>query len=145
MAANPPIKVYVFPVPGHAAEIATLKTLIEAAGCVIVCPNDPPEAFDHCVREADVVVILICPQTIDDKRIGPVVELANKLGKRIVGVWAADAEPGKLPRSLNRYADSNIRVDANDVAAAVCRGETVWVTLEGKPRPKPKTPRHKGH
>ena len=145
MAGNSPTKVYVFPVPGHQAEITALKGLIEAAGCIIVCPNDPPEAYEHCVREADVVVILICPETIDDKLIGPVVELANKLGKRIIGVWAADAEPGKLPQSLNRYGDSNIRVDQEEVAAAVCRGETVWVTPEGKSRPKPKTPRHKGH
>jgi hypothetical protein len=145
MAGDKPMKVYVFPVPGRQAEIAELKRLIEAAGCEIVCPDDPPESFEHCAQEADVVVILICPQTLDDNLIGPVVELANRTGKRIVGVWAADAEPGKLPRSLNRYGDSNIRIDAKDIAAAICRGEAVWVTPEGKPREKPKTPRHKGH
>jgi hypothetical protein len=140
-----PTKAYVFPVPGHGAEIDALKKLIEAAGCVIVCPDELINAFDHCVNEADVVVILICPETIDDKLTGPVVELASRLGKRIVGVWAADAEPNKLPASLHRHGDANIRLDANELAASVCGGASVWVTPEGKPRPKPKTPRHKGH
>lgn len=142
--ANSPTKAYVFPVPGREADIGLLKKLIEAGGCVVVCPNDPINAFEHCVEEADVAVILICPETVDDKLTGQLVALANRLSKRIVGVWAANAEPGKLPASLHRYGDANVRFDAGELAASVCQGESIWVTPEGKPRPKPKTPRHKG-
>jgi hypothetical protein len=139
-----PTKVYVFPMPVREADIDTLKKLIKAGGCVVVCSDDPTHAFDHCVEEADVAVILICPETIDDKLTGPVVELANRLGKRIVGVWAADAEPNKLPRSLHRHGDANVRLDAHELAASVCQGESIWVTPKGESRPKPITPRHKG-
>jgi hypothetical protein len=143
--SDPPTKAYVFPIQGREADISTLKTLIAAGGCVVICPNDPVDAFSHCVEEADAVVILICRETIGDELTGPVVELANRLGKRIVGVWAMDAELNKLPPSLHRYGDANVRLNADEIASAVCQGESIWVTPEGVPRPRPKTPRHKGH
>ena len=138
-------KAYVLPIPGRQAEINTLKGLIEAAGCIVVCENEPINAFSHCVSEADVVVILICPQTIEDALTEQVIELASKLGKRIVGVWAADAEANKLPIMLHRHGDATVRFNPDELAASVCGVNSVWVTPEGKPRPKPKTPRHKGH
>ena len=139
-----PTKAYVFPVLGRQADIVTLKKLITLGGCIVICPDDPVDSFDRCVQEADVVVILICPETIDDELIGPAVDMANKLGKRIVGVWAADAEPNKLPPSLHRHGDANVRLDATELASSVCQGTSIWVTPEGTPRPKPKTPRDKG-
>jgi len=138
-----PNKVYVFPVPGRAADIEVLKQLVVAGGCVVHCMDDPPDAYEQCVKEADVVVILICPETLADALVASVVQLANRLGKRIVGVWAADAEPNKLPDCLHRYGDANVRIDAAELAGTVCQDQSIWVTPGGDPRPKPRTPRHK--
>jgi hypothetical protein len=139
-----PAKVYVFPVPSRRAEIDMLKKLIVSGGCIVICPDDPIDGLHNCMEKADVVVILICPETIDDKLTGPVVELANRSGKRIVGVWAVDAEPDKLPPSLHRFGDANVRLNASELATSVCQGESIWLTPKGDPWPKPVTPRHKG-
>ncbi|MBP2295098.1 hypothetical protein [Azospirillum rugosum] len=135
-------KVYVFPVPGREADVEELKRLIRAGGCSIVCANESIDAFEQCVGEADVVVILICPESANDKVAEQVAELANKLGKRVVGVWASDVQAGKLPLSLHRHGDATVRLNAVELAVSVCQGGTAWVTPDGNPRPKPKTPRH---
>lgn len=136
-------KAYVFPVAGREADIGQLKALILAGGCELVRPDDPAAAFPQAVLEADVVVILICPQTLTDPVVIQVVELANREGKRIIGVWAADADPSKLPEVLEEYGDGHVRMDEASVASSVCGGQSIWETPTGEPRPKPKTPRHK--
>jgi hypothetical protein len=143
--SSSPTKAYVFPVSGREADIKALTSIIEAAGCVLVCVDEKADAFERCVKAADVLVVLVCPQTIDDTHVGPVVSLANKLAKRVVGVWAADAEPNKLPPSLHKYGDATVRLRAEELAGSVCQGEAIWMTPKGEPRPKPPTPRHKGH
>jgi hypothetical protein len=136
-------KAYVFPVPGREADIAAIEALVLAGGCELVRPNDPAAAYPQAVVEADVVVILICPQTLDDPLTVQVVELANREGKRIVGVWAGDADPNALPQVLRDYGDANVRMDAASIAQSVCGGASIWETPTGDKRPPPKTPRHK--
>lgn len=138
-------KAYVLPVPGRDAEVAELMKLIRSAGGEVVCAEEALSEQDRCIRSADVTVVLVCPETLDDKLVGPAVKLAEKLGKRAVAVWAADATPDELPTSLHRYGDSNIRLNEKEVARVVCGGETMWITTGGAPRPKQKAPRYKGH
>ncbi len=138
-----PAKAYVIPIPGREDEIQALRALIEACGCSVICQDDPIDSFDHCVEEADVVVILICPETASDRLFEQIIELASKLGKRIVGVWGAGVNLGELPPSIHRYGDAVIRANGDEIAAAVCKGESPWTTPQGTPRPAPKTPRHK--
>ena len=137
-------KVYVFPVPARADDVKTLKQLIEQAGCVLVCDEANADEFAQCVEAADVVVILICPETMDDELVKQVVELANRLGKRIVGVWAPDVDDARLPTVLHRHGDATIIFNSEEIRQHICQSAPVWTTPEGQPRPKPKTPRHKG-
>lgn len=138
-------KAYVVPIPGRDADIAALKKIIESAGCVLVCAAEKLDEFDTCLRAADVVVVLICPETYDDRLIGHIVVLANKFGKRVVGVWSADADESKLPQTLHRYADSVVRIAETEMGESICGGEVKWLTPKGEPFPTPRTPRHKGH
>jgi len=51
---------------------------------------------------------------------------------------------GELPSAINKHGDAVIGFDPEAVKNAVCGGRAIWLTPEGGPRPKPKTPRHKG-
>jgi hypothetical protein len=135
-------KAYVVPIVGHEAELEALKALIRVCS-TIVCEGDPLDAFEHCVEEADVVVVLVCPEMAESDVIEEIIELANRLGKRIVGVWGAGANSANLPRGLNRHGDAMIRANAEEVAAAICADATPWITCDGIPRDPPPTPRHK--
>ena len=143
--ATSPTKAYVLPIDGRDADIETLRKLIEAAGCEIVCPEDPRGNFAQCVELADVVVILICPETLQPGVIDEVVALAKRLGKRVVGVWASEAEPDRLPSMIHRHGDATVGLNPEKIEAAVCGGKAIWDCPGGGPRPKPPTPRHKGH
>lgn len=140
-----PKRVYVFPVPGRAEVIERLKQIIEAAGCVVIGSELQISDFEKALEKCDVLVILICAETIDDKLISPAVKSANHKGKRIVGVWAPDSVENKVPASLHGYGSATIKLDPTAVASTICGEESVWVTPAGDARPKPKTPRHRGH
>jgi hypothetical protein len=142
--ADAPVKVYVVPLPPtRAKELDKLKQLIETGGCELVCRDDPIEKADDCIAAADVVVILICAETLGDPAVDGLVELASRLGKRVIGVWADDAKPQDLPSSIERRGDATIRLDPEEIERAVCGGQTPWHDPTGKQRPRPKTPRHK--
>lgn len=143
--AAAPRKVYVVPVAGREPEIEQIKKLVRAGGAEVVCDKDPIDQFEHCVEDADVVVILICPETVGDKVIAEIVELARKLGKRVIAVWSGVATGDALPTPIHQYGEGAVRVDAAEIEGAICRDETIWNTPDGKPRKMPPTPRHKGH
>lgn len=136
-------KVYIFPVPGREGELQKIKERLEALGCDVLCWGEAVELSPQCIAAADVLVILICDETLTDQTTARAVELASRLGKRIVGVWAADADSDNLPPCLNQHGDANVRPEAEELSAAICDGDPVWVTPNGEPRPKPRTPRHK--
>ena len=136
-------KSYVIPVPGHEDEIATIKTHIESCGGTIICEDDSIDNYEHCVGEADVVVVLMCVATKDNDLIDKIIGFANKLGKRIVGIWSSNANQSTMPMAIHRYGDAVISLNAGDISASVCHTENPWHTPEGRPRNPPKTPRHK--
>jgi hypothetical protein len=142
--ASTQTKAYVSAVGGREKEIETLKKLVLAGGCALTCTDEPPDAFEQCVTEADVLVILICPETENDPLVRQAIEAARASGKRIVGVWLPGLTTGTLPPLLHRYGSAAVPMDAEKIAAAVCGGSSVWDTPSGTPRPKPLTPRHKG-
>jgi hypothetical protein len=143
--ASSPTKAYVLPIAGYEITLETLKKLILAGGCDIFCPDDPADAYERCVEGADVLVILICPETENSEAVDRVIAFAKKLGKRVVGVWASDAQPDKLPRFLHRHGSGTVGLNPDRIAAAVCGGQPLWDSPGGGPRRKPPTPRHKGH
>jgi hypothetical protein len=142
--ATDPTRVFVFPVKGREAEIARLKEMLTKAGCVLVCDQPVISDYEKCLKEADVLVIMICPETEDDGTADELIALASRLGKRVVAVWLPDSAATELPAAINSHGDAAITMDAGMVKEAVCDGKTIWVLPDGKTRPTPKTPRHKG-
>lgn len=140
---NAQTKVYVYPVPARSDEIDLIKRSIMDAGCVLVCSTDPASVFRKCITGSDALVILVCTETSKDPNVEEAVDLANRLGKRVVGVWSASAD-GKLPRALHRLGDGMVRLNIEELAGAICGGEPAWVEPTGQTREKPPTPRHKG-
>lgn len=137
-------RVFVLPVKGRDAEIAKLKEVITKAGCEVICDKAKPADYEKCLKEADVVVILICPETENDPAVDKLIAVASHGGKRVVGVWIPAAEKIELPDAINKHGDAVITFDVDAIRESVCGGKPTWTTPDGKPRPTPKTPRHKG-
>jgi hypothetical protein len=138
-----PTRAFVYPVKEHTDSIEKLRQLIRAA-CDLVCDDSGPADPKRCLQQADVLVILICPETMDSAPINELIILASHTGKRIVGVWAPGIQHSEVPAALHKHGDAAIVFDADAVKKVVCGGESIWSTPVGAPRPSPKTPRHKG-
>jgi len=136
-------KAFVLPVKNREGEIAQIKRLIVGAGCQFICDEVKAAEYKKCITESDVLVILICTETEEDPDVGALIAFAIEQAKRVVAVWIPGATLN-LPSAINKYADACITLDMEAVKKAICGGESIWLTPDGKPRPKPKTPRHKG-
>jgi len=134
----------VFPVKGREAEIARLKQMLIDAGCVLVCDQPTISDYEKCLKEADVLVILMCPETEGNSTVDELIALASRLGKRVIGVWLSESTATELPAAINSHGDAAVTMDAGMIREAVCGGKAIWVLPDGKTRPAPKTPRHKG-
>jgi hypothetical protein len=140
------IKAYVLPVTGREAVIVKLKQLVVAMGGALVCDDKGTlEGFDACVEAADVIVVLICEETTNSPTVKRIIEMASRLGKRIIGVWLDEAVSDTVPAILDSQGDAVIGMNGEDIKQAVIDGERVWKVPSGKKRPDQKTPRHKGH
>jgi hypothetical protein len=139
-----PTRVFVFPVKGREAEVAKLKQMLVAAGCELVCDHRVIGDYEKCLKEAGVLVILMCPETDGDETVTGLITLATSLGKRVIGVWLPGSTATELPAAINKHGDAGITMDAKMIEEVVCGSKTAWVLPDGKPRPAPKTPRHKG-
>lgn len=135
-------KAAILPVPGREKELGELRKMILDGGCEVVCETGDLPA---CIKgTADVLVVLICSETIGSPVVTQTAEVASDHGKRVVGVWAKDAEVGKMPQALHRIGSAIMPWDPEKVAEAVCRCKDVWLMPDGGLRPAPPTPRHKG-
>jgi hypothetical protein len=143
MPATPP-RVYVCPVPTQPGAIAIIKKAVLAAGGVLVGETDKDfGTYKTHVAACDIVVILICAETLGSADIAAVVAEATRLGKRIIGVWLDDSIKGE-PEWLAREGDGVVPLDQNKIEAVI-KGEREFDDPAGKRLPKRPTPRHKGH
>ena len=143
MPTTPP-RVYVCPVPTQPGAIATIKKAVLAGGGVLVGETDRDfGAYKTHAAACDIVVILICPETLGSADIVAVVAEATRLGKRIIGVWLDYSIEGE-PEWLAREGDGVVPLD-QDKIEAVIKGERVFDDAAGKRMPKKPTPRHRGH
>ena len=97
-----------------------LKTLLGASGMNVrdgsVNSDKPNEASNEQyikseiltprIAWASVLVVLITPETQGSKWVTWEIECAEKLGKRIVGVWDHGNSECEVPEALNRLADA---------------------------------------
>lgn len=71
------------------------------------------------IQRSSVIVVYISPETKDSEWVDWEIEYAQKLGKRIVGVWA-DGEKGcEIPSPLSKYADAVVGWTGNRIIDAI--------------------------
>lgn len=142
--AKTPTRVFVFPIIGRETEVARLKQIIAEAGCELVSDQPVASDYEKSLKEADVLVVLMCPETENDATVESLIASASRLGKRVVAVWLSGSTATELPAAINSHGDAAVTMDAGNIQAALCENKPIWVMPDGKPRPTPKTPRHKG-
>lgn len=113
-----------------------LKTLLNNAGMEVrdgSINSDKPnnaknpdyimsEILSPRIRWASVLVVLITPDTKHSDWVSREIEYAERMGKRIVGVWDHGEAQCDIPAALDRYAD----------AIVGWRGERVKDAIEGR-------------
>jgi MTH538 TIR-like domain (DUF1863) len=71
------------------------------------------------IEWASVFVVLITPETRDSEWVTWEIECAEKMGKRIVGVWDHGEAQCEIPEALERYADAVVGWQAERVKDAI--------------------------
>jgi len=116
--------------------LGPLKELLNAAGMEVrdgsINSDKPNDATSENyikstiltprIEWASVFVVLISPETRDSKWVQWEIECAERLGKRIVGVWDRAEAQCDMPEALDRHAD----------AVVGWQGERVRDAIEGK-------------
>ncbi|MBX4961368.1 hypothetical protein [Rhizobium binae] len=140
-------RIWVCPIVRREREVDEVRGQIKRLGGNIVF-EDVVDLTDwhDCVDGADVIVILICRETINDPTIKDIVGEASKLGKRVVAIWIdEELASGGVPGFLDREGDAVSDTQDDNIKKVVVDGENIFVEPTGEPRPKQKLPRHKGH
>jgi hypothetical protein len=90
------------------------------------------------IQWAGVMVVYISPQTRSSQWVDWEIEYANKLGKRIVGVWAHGAAECDVPDALDKYADAVVGWNGDRIIDAISGKVNDWQTSSGELRaPRP--------
>lgn len=71
------------------------------------------------IEWASVLVVLISPDTLKSDWVTWEIEYAEKMGKRIVGVWDHGESVCDIPEALNRYADAIVGWQGERVKDAI--------------------------
>src|ERR1700722_2398714 len=124
-------QVFVLPIKGRDAEIKKLRELVNQAGCETICDQAPPADYKKCIQDADVLVVLIGSETMEAQAVDTLIVLASRLGKRVVGVWAADLKDPKLPVAINKHGDAVIAPDLAAIRLSVCGDQPNWSMPDG--------------
>jgi hypothetical protein len=128
------------------AHIESLKALLATKGVVIrdssITNDTPNEAHneeyikDSILRPgiewAGTLVVIVTPDTKNSKWVEWEIECANKLGKRIVGVWAQGSAESDLPLPLKNHADAMVGWNGDRIASAIS-GNDNWQRPDGSP------------
>lgn len=113
--------------------LAPLKTLLSQAGMEVRDgsinsdkPNDASneqyiksEILTPRISWASVFVVLITPETKNSQWVQWEIECAERLGKRIVGVWDHGEAECEIPEALDRYADAVVGWQGDRVKDAI--------------------------
>lgn len=88
------------------------------------------------MRRASTCIVLIGKKTHSRKWVNWEIEIAKKLGKRIVGVYLyGEKESAKIPDALNKYGDSVVAWGKSENIINVIDGkENRWDTPNGNER-----------
>jgi hypothetical protein len=105
-------------------------------------PNDAKDP-DYIMRDilapriewASVLVVYVSPDTKDSEWVNREIEYANKLGKRIVGVWEHGESECEVPEALDRYGDALVGWHGESIVDAIIGKSNDWYEHNGGKRP----------
>lgn len=87
------------------------------------------------IKWAGTFITYITPHTKDSEWVDWEIEYAEKLGKRIVGIWGHGHKDCEVPEALKKYADAVVPWNAEKIMDAIDGKLTNWEDPEGKPIP----------
>jgi hypothetical protein len=134
------------------AGLADLKALVEKGGLTVrdssINSSNPNNAKDPDyiksqilapqIQWASTLLVYITPQTKDSEWVNWEIEYAEKLGKRIVGVYAHGADECDIPEALEKYADDVRGWNSDGVVDAILGRTNEWRNPMGELRdPRP--------
>lgn len=122
-----------------------LKTMLSTAGLDVrdssINSDRPNDAKDPGyiktsilappINWASVLVVLISKGTKESHWVNWEIEYAEKLGKRIVGVWDHGAEGVDIPDALEKYASAVVGWNTERIKGAIEGTINNWETPEG--------------
>lgn len=82
---------------------------------------------------AGTLVVYVSPNTKDSDWVNWEIEYAQKLGRRIVGVWEHGVKDCELPDALNNYADAVVGWSGSSIVDAINGDCDVWENPDGGP------------
>ena len=86
------------------------------------------------IQWASTLVVYITPETKNSEWVNWEIEYAEKLGKRIVGVYAHGANECDVPEALEKYADDVRGWNSEGVVEAILGKTNEWHTPSGELR-----------
>ena len=94
------------------------------------------------INWAGTLLVYVSPDTKHSNWVNWEIEYAQKLGKRIVGVWEHGAKDCDLPDALNNYADAMVGWTGNSIIDAINGDCDVWQKPDGTAFPTRGITRH---
>ncbi len=83
------------------------------------------------IEQSSTIVVYISPETKDSKYVNWEIEYAQKLDKRIVGVWAHGENGCEVPDALKDYADAVVGWTGNRIIDAINGKIDDWENPDG--------------
>ncbi|KMO31259.1 hypothetical protein VQ03_27445 [Methylobacterium tarhaniae] len=84
---------------------------------------------------ASTVIVLIGKRTHERRWVDWEIKLANRLGKRIVGVYARGGTEADIPPALKKYGDAIKNWNAESVISAIEGADSSFEAPDGSPAP----------
>jgi type II secretory pathway predicted ATPase ExeA len=140
-------KVVVSSTDKNTKQLLELKKLLAKKGYSIVDEsrslNEEQNEVDieQLLREqmecAESLIVLIGEEVLSEDLVNVEIELANKLGKKIIGILADGSSDSNVPEALNRYGNSLVGAGSGKVIDALEGRCTDFDNTNGKPRDNP--------
>ncbi len=88
------------------------------------------------INWASVLIVLISPDTCESEWVEWEIEYAQKMGKRIVGIWDHGENECPIPDALDRYADAVVGWNGGKIIDAITGKYNEWRLPTGEMRPE---------
>lgn len=94
------------------------------------------------IQQSGTFVVYISPETKSSEYVGWEIEYAQKLDKRIVGVWAHGESGCEIPEPLKDYADAVVGWQGDHIIDAINGKIDSWENPDGTPTAPQHIPRY---